>query len=312
MKIDAPPNAHAVFAPEALMMIALDDVAEDRYGVLRLASPSGQARIKTSLATYGQLSPIVVQGGDGPPYQLLDGFKRTRAARELEALSHLSARRLAVGQTAAKAAVIQLNHASGSVSAVEEGLAIRSLVRDDGLSQLEVAALFGRHPSWVCRRLALVERLCDEALERVRVGLVSPAVSRELAKLPRGNQPMLLDCLDRHQLTWRESARLVAGLLSRPRDQWNGMLANPTWAVDATTLSAAKAGAGERPLDDALDRLSSVGLAVAKRLDTLALPQPIEIIDAGARTLVTCRRLGRALNRLVGEPSKREAEVTSD
>jgi len=152
-------------------MLTLDEVAEG-YGDLRLVSPRGQARIKSSLATYGQISPIVVLGGDGPPYQVLDGFKRARAARELQTLPFLSARRLVIGKLAAKAAIVQLNQASGSVSPIEEGLAIRSLVRDDGLIQLEVAALFGRHPSWVCRRLALVERLCDEALERVRVGLV--------------------------------------------------------------------------------------------------------------------------------------------
>jgi hypothetical protein len=33
------------------------------------------------------------------------------------------------------------------------------LVREDGLSRFEVAALLGRHKSWVCRRLALLAKL---------------------------------------------------------------------------------------------------------------------------------------------------------
>jgi hypothetical protein len=35
-----------------------------------------------------------------------------------------------------------------------------TLIREDGLSQAEVAELLGHHKSWVCRRLALLERLC--------------------------------------------------------------------------------------------------------------------------------------------------------
>ena len=279
------------------MTLTLDEVAES-YGALRLVSPGGQARIKSSLATYGQISPIVVLDGDGPPYQVLDGFKRARAARELGSLPRLSARRLAIGKLAAKAAVVQLNQASGSVSPIEEGLAIRSLVRDDGLTQLEVAALFGRHPSWVCRRLALVERLCDEALERVRVGLVSPGVSREIAKLPRGNQSTLLDCLDKHQLTCRESAWLVTELLALQQGKWNELLAAPLAAFGVAALTNAAKGAGERPLEVALDRLSAHGRVVAQRLDALTCSQAAEVVDAGARTLVVWRRLGRGLKRL--------------
>jgi hypothetical protein len=36
-------------------------------------------------------------------------------------------------------------------------------VREDGLSQLQVAELLERHKSWVCRRLALLERLSRDA-----------------------------------------------------------------------------------------------------------------------------------------------------
>jgi hypothetical protein len=55
---------------------------------------------------------------------------------------------------------------------------VRSLIRDDGLSQVAVAELLRRHKSWVCRRLALLERLCTEAGQDLEVGL-----------LPRGPVP---------------------------------------------------------------------------------------------------------------------------
>ena len=45
-------------------------------------------------------------------------------------------------------------------------------MREDGLSQVEVAELLGRHKSWVCRRLALIERLGSKARDELRVGLL--------------------------------------------------------------------------------------------------------------------------------------------
>lgn len=49
-----------------------------------------------------------------------------------------------------------------------------SLVHEDGLPQIEVAQMLGRHKSWVNRRLALIQRLTDQAREALRLGLLSP------------------------------------------------------------------------------------------------------------------------------------------
>lgn len=59
-----------------------------------------------------------------------------------------------------------------------------SLVRQDGLSQPAVASLLGRHKSWVCRRLALLEKLTESAREDLGLGLVSPTVARQLTRFP--------------------------------------------------------------------------------------------------------------------------------
>ncbi len=52
---------------------------------------------------------------------------------------------------------------------------MHALVREDGLAKMEAAELLGRHKSWVCRRLALLEKLGEQAREDLRLGLVSPA-----------------------------------------------------------------------------------------------------------------------------------------
>ena len=65
---------------------------------------------------------------------------------------------------------------------LEEAWIVQSLVREDGLSQLQVAELLERHKSWVCRRLALLERLSEECREDLRLGLLSPTMARQLTR----------------------------------------------------------------------------------------------------------------------------------
>ena len=91
---------------------------------------------------------------------LVDGFKRLAAARGLKGLETLSARRIEVDERNAKAAMYGLNRIGRHFGELEEAWLVQALVREDGLSQVEVATLLGRHKSWVCRRLAMMEKLC--------------------------------------------------------------------------------------------------------------------------------------------------------
>ena len=79
----------------------------------------------------------------------------------------------------AKAAVYTLNSMQGAVQALEEAWIVHALVREDGLSQPAVATLLGRHKSWVCRRLALLEKLAESAREELGLGLISTTVARQ-------------------------------------------------------------------------------------------------------------------------------------
>jgi len=109
-------------------------------------------------------------------------------------------------------------------------MVLSSLHREDGLTQTEIAVLLGRHKSWVSRRIALIERLCEEVRDDLRLGLLSATVGRELAKLPRGNQPEIAAALVTHRLSTREAVQLLASLVSRPRWEQGLILARP-WEV---------------------------------------------------------------------------------
>jgi hypothetical protein len=136
--------------------IALEAIGE-RYRRYRLPDAAAEAAMAGSLGRYGQLSPLAVCLRE-ERLEVLDGFKRVAAGRTLPAVTSLQARLVVVDEPTAKAIILGLNGIGGRLKELEEAWIVQALVREDGLSQLQVADLLQRHKSWVCRRLALLER----------------------------------------------------------------------------------------------------------------------------------------------------------
>src|SRR5271156_3901520 len=123
----------------------------ERYRRYRLPDPEAEAAMAGSLSRYGQLTPLVVCPRHDA-YEVLDGFKRLAAARAL-GWEAVAARIWPADDRAAKAAIYGLNQTGRRTQEWEDAWIVHALVRDDGLTQVEVAELPGRHKSWVCRRL---------------------------------------------------------------------------------------------------------------------------------------------------------------
>ncbi|MCP4756911.1 MAG: ParB N-terminal domain-containing protein [Proteobacteria bacterium] len=206
--------------------IPLEQIDEG-YSRLRLTNPKAEKTLLSSIQKYGQVSPVVVFEVGSRRYEMVDGFKRLRACRKLN-FETLQAKPLSTGSRSLKAAMIFMNWEIRSITDLEEGLVIASLHREDSLSQTAIATLLGRHKSWVCRRVALVERLSDDVLDHIRLGLVNPTVGRELSKLPRGNQPALLRTVLKHRLTTRQTVNLVSELRKQPERDYETFLGGLT------------------------------------------------------------------------------------
>ena len=147
-------------SPVELVELDLEELGE-HFGRLRVHTPYSERGMARSMRLYGQLSPVVVCLRERR-YELIDGFKRLAVARSLDGWARLLARVMAVDDKAAKAAIYGLNRAGGKTKELEEAWIVYALVREDGVPQVEVAELLGRHKTWVCRRLALVENLSEE------------------------------------------------------------------------------------------------------------------------------------------------------
>lgn len=269
----------------------------ERYRRYRLADPASEAAMTRSLISYGQLAPVTACWRDGRA-ELLDGFKRHTAAAQV-AWPTLSVRLVDVDERSAKAAIFGLNHTGQHPSELEEAWIVQALVREDGLSQVEAAQLLDRHKSWVCRRLALLERLGTAAQAELRLGLLSPGLARQLTRLPVGNQAEVLAAARRDALTTLEVQGVVDLLQGASQEQEEHVLQDPRAALRQTEGVPVRdprlSPAGNRlarQLSLAIDVLGRIenwqrhpGLAELKRDDRRLLAPGFHRLARDARTV---------------------------
>ena len=238
-----------------IRFMAVDQLGQ-RYRRYRLPDPDAEAAMAASLGRYGQQTPVVVCLRE-ERYEVLDGFKRLAAAQTLGLLT-ISTRLVEVDERLAKATILGLNQTGRRTQDWEEAWIVHALVREDGLTQEEVAELLSHHKSWVCRRLALVEKLADPARNDLRLGLLSVTAARSLVRLPAGNQADLLTTFRRDKLTAAELDGVVNLLQAAPGQvQEEYILAQPRQAL---RQAREETGWAWDP------RLSQSGNRVARRL----------------------------------------------
>ena len=239
--------------------VRLDQLG-DQFRRYRLRLPQAVQAMAQSLRRWGQCAPIVATLREEKP-QVLDGFTRWEAAGQVRGMTTLSVRLIDVDDRRAKAAIHGLNQTGRRPHELEEAWIVRALVREDGLSQSEVAQLLGRHKSWVCRRLALLEKLCTDVRQDLEVGLLTPTAAREIARLPAGNQSEVVDVTRRTALSGEALSGVVHLLLeSVTAEQKTFVLTKPREALGH---------AGEPEQKGWDPRLSTRGNRVSKQLAVL-------------------------------------------
>ena len=263
----------------------MTSVAElgERFAALRLCEAPALEAMRRSLERHGQLTPIVAFAAHDQ-IETLDGFKRLRAARALGWPTVAITIADVTDDIAAKVRLVELHQRCG-LTALEEGWLVRSLYRDDGLSQPEIAHRLDKHKSWVCRRLILVEALDPTVQADVRLGLLAPRAAIALAALPRGNQVPASGVVIRRGLTVGQTERLVAELRELPDDA-----ARTAWI--AQRLEAVPAALDSRrtrtPRSEADAVVTDIAtlLRVGARLQARLLGTPLGALGAPATELV--------------------------
>lgn len=237
---------------------------------LRITRPGDLGRMRQSLERSGQLNPIVVRPFD-EKFQILDGFKRFTIAGDL-GWESLEARILDISLAEGKAAMLSYNRSGRSLLDYDEAMVIFNLKQEHLLDQVAISRLTGYSRSWVCRRLALIEKLDPTLQDALRMGVINNSQARALVQLPRGNQQEVMRCLTEWHLTSRDSARLVEKYLaSGNRKEQQYVLTHPLEVIE-------QPGTGEEIFDI---RLSHHGNRLLKSTELLHIQQNIFISLCG-------------------------------
>jgi ParB/RepB/Spo0J family partition protein len=195
----------------------------------RCRLPARIERMKQSLSTHGQLTPLLaVRAEEG--IELIDGFKRLAAAKTLGWTTILVSLR-ALEAPARWTVMLLINRGPQSMTELEEALVLREMTKL-GLQQVQIAQLLEKHRSWVSRRIGLMERLHPELIEAMKIGLLHPGVARRLLSLPPGNQLTIAAAVQQAALGPRDTELLVSLFYkTREPEQRQAMLADPRAAL---------------------------------------------------------------------------------
>jgi ParB-like chromosome segregation protein Spo0J len=280
----------------------------ERLAPLRICDAGALATVRRSLERHGQLSAITLFA-DKDRLEIIDGFKRVRASRDL-GLPTLLARIDDVDAVEAKLRVAELHDRRG-LTELEEAWLVRSLYRDDHLGQPEIARRMNRHKSWVWRRLMLVESLEPEVQADVRLGLLAPRAAVAVSRLPRGNQKAASSVVVRRGLTVAQTDLLVQELLDLETDSARAefldrRLDGPVPGKPAVSSTRAARSEADWMASD-IARVRDI----AARLEARLLASPLASFTPAAGELLRGALLGlspvlRALDVVIAEAVARE------
>lgn len=283
--------------------LALEPHQLDRhYERLRLRQEAAEQRLLGSLALIGQQVPIVVVAAaeEAGRYRVIDGFRRLRA---LERLGEDTVWATVWDLAEPDALLLARGLRGAAETALEQAWLLAELGERFGLAGEELARRFDRSPSWVSRRLALVQILPAAVQEAVRQGAVAAHTAmRHLVPLARAKPALcqqLAEASARHRLTSRETGALTRWLRRAPRAQRPHILADPRLALRSLQVLADGQASRPQPLGW-LGELETVARALARLHATLP---PLATAERGraVAALDAVRDALSALGQALGE-----------
>ncbi len=170
-----------------------------------------------SIRRNGILQPVSVRKRQDGCYELIAGERRLRAAR-VAGLSEVPC--ILIKADNRKAAILGLveNVQRADLDPFEEAEAIRRLMNDWGLTQLEVAEKLGKAQSTVANKLRLLRLSLDQRARILAAGLTERH-ARALLRLDTEQQRNdALNAMIAEQMTAPEAEKYVSGLLNPPEE----------------------------------------------------------------------------------------------
>jgi ParB/RepB/Spo0J family partition protein len=207
-------NVEAEFPkPANIRHIEIDRVAFSAW-TLRPLNEKLVSELVRSIGNAGLLQPIVVRRSEnGGKYEVVCGNHRLEACRRL-------------GHKRISALVVELNDEQAFLARVSENLLKNTYVdpieEANGYRMLlsrgwtidEIAKRVGKSDSYICERLAVIDRLDKQVLTRLSRGdgVLTPSHAELLAKIRDSKKQMeVAEFVERKRLSVRTLERLLSG-----------------------------------------------------------------------------------------------------
>ena len=179
------------------------------YQPRREFEPEALESLASSIKAQGVLQPIVARPLDGDRYEILSGERRWRAA-QLAGLDRIPVVIKVVSDEAAIAIGLIENIQREDLNPVEEGLGLKRLQDECGLSQEQVALAVGRSRSAVANLLRLLN-LEPEVLSMLEHSELDTGHAKVLLGLQGGDQVRAARKVTKGDLSVRQTETLVRG-----------------------------------------------------------------------------------------------------
>jgi len=148
-------------------------------------TPEQREFLRTSIARFKILSPIVVRQLPDGSYELVDGENRLREARSA-GLEYVDCICISLEDRDASLVNLLLNLARGTQDPMGEAYALKKAV-DAGATTSEIAKICGRSSRWVRLRLALLD-LPEEFQQLLKQGRLKIGHVEAAARLPTAEE----------------------------------------------------------------------------------------------------------------------------
>jgi len=194
--------------------LRIDELELGDFSPRKQFSPDYIGELAESIEREGQWKPILVRVHPVQPnkYQVIDGEHRVRALKRLGGtMVRAEVRRLSDEE--ADFLAMRINQMHGRrLSQLEEALHIKKMVERYGYTQERIAEIYNRSQGWVSDRLQLVEASSEELLNAFTTRVVNLAKAREIAELPKEEQPRVVEKIVDAGLSSRQTEALVHAL----------------------------------------------------------------------------------------------------
>ena len=283
-----------------------------RWEHLRVREPQRQRRLLASLADSGQQTPIVVVAAGTPErYLVIDGHKRVAALEQL-GRDTVEATVWAVSEAEALLLSRSLRF-SPQESALEQGWLLAEMEHRFGYSLDDLARRFDRSPSWVSRRLGLVELLPEAIQQQVREGKLAAQVAMKflvpVARVNIDDCTRMADAFVTHRCDTRQAGQLYTAWRQATRAVRERILAEPELFLktqrQAPVAKPAAVAQVERDLEMVIAILRRTGRLLAEALPEMTGPQQKQ---AQGQMENARRELNRMAERIGKEQEPKHAE----